>query len=38
MQCSTELRRLQEKVALKKHLESKLKELHAQREEFREDR
>ena len=36
MQCSTELRRLQEKIALKKQLEAKLKELHAQREEFRE--
>ena len=36
MQYSTELRRLQEKIALKKQLEAKLKELHAQREEFRE--
>lgn len=38
MQYSTELRRLQEKIALKKQLEAKLNELHAQWEEFRENR
>ena len=38
MPYSTELRRLQEKIALKKQLEAKLKELYAQRAEFRENR
>ena len=38
MQYSTGLRRLQEKIALKKQLEAKLKEVFAQRKEFREDR
>lgn len=38
MPYSTELQQLQEKIALKKQLEAKLKELHAQREEFRENR